>query len=367
MQLRMGMRWLALGVMAVAGLHAGTLTYYQTNLVSDMPGVALYTDPNLVNPWGISMSASSPFWISDNHTGLSTLYNSAGTPQSLVVTIPPAGGGTPPGAPTGTIFNGNAGSFSGDKFIFSSEDGTITGWQGGPAATLRADNSTADAIYKGLAVANNGSGDLLYATDFHNGKIDVFDSSYNAVTVPGGFADPTIPAGFAPFNIQTIGGQLYVTYAMQDADAEDDTPGPGNGFVDIFDTNGNLVQRLVSNGVLNSPWGLALAPSGFGVFSGDLLVGNFGDGAINAFDPGTGAFLGALSGASGPLANEGLWALTFGNGGSGGDAHTLYFTAGPGGEEHGLFGAIAPVPEPTTLLLIGAGLLPIALARRRRK
>jgi uncharacterized protein (TIGR03118 family) len=258
------------------------------------------------------------------------------------------------------------------RFIFSTEDGTISGWASGTNSVLKADNSSADAIYKGLAIGGrdqaggyavspsptgSASGNLLFATDFHNGRIDVFNASFDLVNLPGSFADPTLPAGFAPFNVQNFGGQLYVTFAKQDADKHDDTPGVGSGFVDVFDMNGNLVKRLISQGKLNSPWGMALAPANFGDFSGDLLVGNFGDGAINAFDPATGAFVGALTADNGsPLVIPGLWALAFGHG-SAGDATTLFFTAGPGGEQHGLFGTLtagavasaSPTPQITTV------------------
>ena len=209
---------------------------------------------------------------------------------------------------------------------------------------LKADNSSTNAVYKGLAIGSNSSGNVLFATDFHNGKIDAFNASYAPATLTGTFADPNLPAGFAPFGIQNLGGQLYVTFAKQDADKHDDTPGVGSGFVDVFDMNGNLVKRLISQGKLNSPWGVAMAPANFGDFSGDLLVGNFGDGAINAFNPGTGAFVGALTADNGnPIVIPGLWALAFGNGSAAGDATTLFFTAGTGGEEHGLFGSLTAV------------------------
>jgi uncharacterized protein (TIGR03118 family) len=327
--------------------------YVQHNLVSDIPGMADNTDTNLVNPWGIATSATSPFWISDNHSGLSTLYNSSGTPLSLVVTIPPPSGGTPPAAPTGIVFNGNTNAFfvapnTAAHFIFATEDGTISGWASLSNAVLKADNSAGGTVYKGLALASSGGSPYLYASDFHHGKIDVFDTNFTAATLAGSFSDPGIPAGFAPFNVQEINGQLFVTYAKQDADAHDDVSGPGNGFVNVFDTSGNLVRRFASNGVLNSPWGLAWAPEGFGAFGSALLIGNFGDGRINAFDPASGTWLGRLEDAQGePFSVTGLWALIFGNGASGGDPHTLYFTAGiPGSgavEDHGLFGSLTPV------------------------
>lgn len=335
--------------------QATSTTFQQVNLVSNIPGLALQTDPDLVNAWGISHSATSPFWISDNGKGLSTLYNSAGTKLGLVVTIPPPAG-SPAGTtakPTGQVFNTttdfavtNGTTSAPSRFIFATEDGTISGWN--PTvdpthAILGADNSASGAIYKGLALGANASGNFLYAANFHAGTIDVFDKNFNQVQLAGSFSDPNIHSGFAPFNIQNLGGKLYVTYAKQDADREDDVAGPANGYVDIFDTDGNLLQRLATRGRLNSPWGLAFAPSSFGAYAGDLLVGNFGDGRINIVDPVTGEFIDQLRDTNNRFITiDGLWALIVGNGGNGGDANKVYFTAGPNDEADGLFGSLSP-------------------------
>jgi uncharacterized protein (TIGR03118 family) len=327
-------------------------TYHQHNLVSDVAGVADHTDPNLINPWGVAYGPDTPFWIAANHTGVSAVYDGNGVQMRTAVTIPTAAGGTPPASPTGIVFNSTADFIVGPnqpaRYIFATEDGTISAWNTGGAAVLRADLSASGAVYKGLALASAGTSSRLYAANFSAGRVDVLDGSFHPVTLAGAFADPNLPAGFAPFNIQNIGGRLYVTYALRDAVGLDDVPGPGNGFVNVFDPNGLLLMWLASGGPLNSPWGLALAPAGFGAFGGALLIGNFGDGHINAFNPTTGKWLGALENARGePLSIEGLWGLTFGNGGRAGDTHTLYFTAGiaSGGsvEDHGLFGSLASI------------------------
>lgn len=328
------------------------MTYGQQDLVSDLPGRADHLDPNLVNPWGIAAGPTTPFWISDAETGVSTIYDGNGVEARPPVTIPTAAGGTPPGHPTGIVFN-PTGDFlvapgAPAHFIFATEDGTISGWNSGNAAVLKVDLSPSGAIYKGLALAAAAGGNYLYATDFHNGKVDVFDAEFNPVALPGPFADPTLPAGFAPFGIHNIGGELYVTYALQDEDAEDDVAGPGNGYVNVFDPNGVLLRRFVSACRLNSPWGVVSAPAGFGGFAGAVLIGNFGDGRINAFHPATGDYLGTLLDAdTNPIQIPGLWGLIFGNGVRS-DSHALYFTAGIADgdsiEDHGLFGKFVPVP-----------------------
>jgi uncharacterized protein (TIGR03118 family) len=347
--------------------------YQQTNLVSDLAGVAEVQDPNLVNPWGMSSSSSSPIWVSDNGSDQATVYNGAGQP--VQVGAPPAQliVSIPSGAPTGQVFNPNsaAGDFGGARFIFASENGGIDAWSGGTAAATQL--TTASAVYKGLALATSSAGATLYATNFNSGKIDVFNSAFGPASLSGTFTDSNIPSDFAPFGIQNVGGNLVVTYALQDAAKHDDVSGPGNGYVDLYDANGNLLKRLVVGGVptspLNSPWGIALAPSNFGQFSGDLLIGNFGNGEINAFDPTTGAFLGTLDDASGsPIKILGLWGLLFGNGGGGGATDELFFTAGIPGpdsiEDHGLFGTLT-VPEPSTMALFMSGVVLLALRRRR--
>ncbi len=344
--------------------------FVQINLISDQANMARVTDPNLVNSWGIASTASSPFWIADNGTGLSTVYDSNGHPipasKPLVVTIPPPNGGTPPAAPTGIVANTtsgfvvSSGSGSGPAaFLFATEDGTISGWNpkaNGTNAILEVDNSASGAVYKGLALATTSSGSFLYAANFNAGRIDVFDSTFKPTTLAGKFTDPTgdIPANFAPFGIQLIGNQLYVTYAQQNAAKHDDVAGAGSGFVDVFDTSGNFVKRLTAHGNLNSPWGLAQAPALFGALSNAILVGNFGDGHINAYDPNTGALVGSLNNASGsPIVIDGLWGLRFGNGANAGDPLRLYFSAGPAGETHGLFGSLR-VNDPVQTFLQGS-------------
>ena len=328
----------------------GQNAFYQTNLVSDLVGMAQNLDTNLVNPWGIATSSSSPFWINDNGTGLSTVYKTSGQ-LALTVTIPPPAGTSNVAAPSGMIFNTTTNFPVGTnsaKFIFDTEDGTISAWASGSAAILEVDNSASNSVYKDLAEASFSGNTYLYAADFHNAAIDVFDGNWQRQPWQGAFVDTNLPAGFAPFSIKFIQGNLYVAYALQDDEGHDDVAGPGNGYVDVFDTGGNLLQRLISKGALNSPWAIIKAPLTFGPFGGDLLVGNFGDGKINVFNPVTGDWIDALKDTNGaPISIQGLWGLIYGNGGSGGVTGTLYFTAGIAGpgevEDHGLFGSFTPV------------------------
>jgi uncharacterized protein (TIGR03118 family) len=312
-------------------------------LVSDQPGVAPVTDPDLVNPWGLTSSAGSPWWVSDNGTDKSTLYNGAGAKQGLIVSV--AGG------PTGTVFNPTAGFAlpTGGKalFLFDGEDGIVRGWNGaqGTTAVVVKDRSDVGAIYKGLALADTPNGPRLYAADFHNARIDVFDDSFTLLH-DSGFKDRSLPKRFAPFNVQVIGNRVFVAYAKQDEKAEDEVAGRGLGRVDVYDLAGHLLGRIDGHGQLNAPWGLAIAPASFGTFAGDLLVGNFGNGQINAYRetrPGHLVHAGTLRGPDNHrLEIDGLWALQVSQGGNNGTAGQLFFTAGPDDESHGLFGTIAP-------------------------
>jgi uncharacterized protein (TIGR03118 family) len=347
----------AMGAPAQAGTFRGS--FHQTNLVSNIPGRAPLTDPNLKNPWGLSSSPSSPIWVSDNNAGVATLYNGAGQKVALTVNIP-APGNVPGGTPTGTVFNGTGdfvvsgpGGSGPARFLFVTEDGTVLGWN--PTADrnnaiLMFDRSTqtdsagdVGAVYKGLTNGSVGTANYLYATNFRFGTVEIFDTNFTLQNWAGAFVDSSLPAGYAPFGIQNIGGQIYVTYAKQDEFKHDDVKGLGNGFVDVYTTSGVLVSRLASGGTLNSPWGLAQAPSTFGNFHDAILVGNFGDGLISGFGT-DGSFRGQLkSETNGPIQNDGLWGLRFGNGGSGGDVNSLFFSAGLNDEQDGLFGKIDAV------------------------
>ena len=347
---------IAAGALVASGSAAGSDEngYTVHNLVSDQAGVADHQDPNLVNAWGIAANSTSPWWVSNNGTDTSTLYNGAGVaqfpPTPLVVSVS--------GGPTGTVANTNGSAFvisdgnghsGAARFLFATEAGTIRGWSPAvpppPLSTATfvgpndADQTGAGAIFKGLAIA----ADHLYATDFHNAKVDVFDSSFHLV--PGGFVDPKLPKGYAPFGIQALGANIFVTYAKQDADAADEVDGPSLGIVDEYSTSGALITRVAQHGRLNAPWGMAMAPDNFGEASGDLLVGNFGDGRINVFQPKENGTKfeseGQLRGTDGKsITIDGLWGIGFGNGAGSGDTDDLYFAAGPDGEHHGLFGEI---------------------------
>jgi uncharacterized protein (TIGR03118 family) len=332
-------------VIAPAALALGH--YKRHNLVSDQAGKADLMDPDLVNAWGLAFGPDTPAWVADNGTDVATLYTGdvAGSPVAKV----PLTVSIPGGAPTGQVFNGSnqfvvhAGSNSGPaNFIFSSEAGKITAWSQNvpPPTKARTVASVHDAIFKGLAIAKTGNGHRLYATDFHKGRVDVWNGSFDRVHRKGAFRDRKIPDRYAPFGIESVHGHIFVTYAKQDADAEDDVPGAHRGFVDVFDTKGNLLRRFASHGPLNSPWGIAKAPKGFGPASGALLIGNFGNGHINAYDPKSSQLLGPLENKMGhKLRIDGLWALKFGNGVIG-TPKTLLFTAGPDDESHGLFGHV---------------------------
>ncbi len=354
--------------LVAASAQTGTNAYIQHNLVSDVPGLADITDPNLVNPWGMSFSATSPYWISNHGKGNTTVYTNSSTTTGVtisttVVTIPPGAGGTSPSTPTGQVQNSTTGFLlaNGTKasFIFATEDGTVSAWNGGTTATVMIDNSAAGIVYKGMAIATNNGTPMLYMANFSYGVIDVLDTNFKLTSVPGGFGDANLPAGYAPFNIWNINNQLYVMYAKQDSTKKNDQPGVGNGVVNIFDLNGNLLQRLTSGGPLNSPWGVAVSGSGWGAFSNAVLVGNFGDGKINAFDPKTGNLLGTMQDPTGnAISIQGLWAISFGNGGSAGDPHYLYFVAGIFNgttTQHGLLGSLAPPAQVTVVQNAASG------------
>src|SRR5437773_2619621 len=331
---------LVLIAMSFTAAFARADTYSWTNFQSDIPGVAQHVDENLVNPWGMSVSPSGTIRVSDNGTGVSTLYHQDGTAVSLVVTIPTAARNRGVGNHTGQVFNGTPffqvtknGNPAPAFFIFVSEDGSISGRN--PTldqthAIIAVDNGTNNgtnrAVYKGATLGVANGHNFLFVTNFHSGHVETYNENFQQVN-PNAFADPGIPAGFAPFGIQNLNGHIYVTYALQNKERHDDVAGPGNGFVDVFDTSGNLIRRLISHGKLNSPWGLAIVED-------KLWVGNFGDGKINNYDPTTGAFIETLTKSDGtPLQFNGLWSLLpLGNG--------VYFTAGIADEAHGLFGLI---------------------------
>jgi uncharacterized protein (TIGR03118 family) len=323
-----------------------------TNLVSDGSVPAVTIDPQLINPWGIAFAPGNPFWVSDNNAGVVTLYSGAGSKIPLTVAVPPPAGGSGAGTPTGQVFNAGLKGFrvtNGTKtgsaiFIFDTEDGTIAGWAPNVDSThsfLGVDHSADGAVYKGLAFTQKPNGSFLYAANFRAGDVEMYNARFQMVKT---FTDPNVPAGYAPFNVAVFNGVLYVSFALQDSAKHDDVAGKGHGFVDVFSLTGVMKQRLVSGGFLNSPWGMTIAPTGFGRFTGDLLVGNFGNGVINAYDASTGDFKGALKDASGARVVIGdLWGLING-GAAGSDPTKVYFTAGVKKEAHGLFGSLTATP-----------------------
>ena len=327
--------------------------FQQVNLVSDVAGTAQHTDTGLLNPWGAAFVPGQPFFIVENARGKAGVFDPSGTPSlPIAVAVPPSTFGAPPSKPSGVVFNPISQDFlvrgTPAQFLFTAEDGTVSTWasingNNPTAAILAVDDSASGAIYKGLDIVNPACcREYLALADFSRGFINTYDVSFSLLDTPGPFKDPNLPAVYAPFNIHQIGTQVFVTYAVQDASGTNPVPGAGNGIVDIFDQQGNFIRRFASNGRLNAPWGIALASANFGRFSNDILIGNFGDGTINAFDPTTGNFMGQLTDQSGKaIVNPGLWALVFRDDGLG-SPDTLYFTAGSSGEDHGLFAAISP-------------------------
>jgi uncharacterized protein (TIGR03118 family) len=359
-------------VLCLPAARAQANSYKQTNLVSDTQGLAPVIDPNLVNPWGICIIPGEPFWIADNASpmGVTSLYNTAGAIQGAFTIAPPAGSSNP-ATPTGCVGN-SAGGFtlsgSSSIFIFDTEDGTISGWTGGTSSILAVDNSAKPAIatgavYKGLALVTNSSGSFLLATNFRSGQVEIYDTTFQQTQVlgAGAFNDPAPPAvptgsgspGYAPFGVRSITvnntPMIVVTYALQDTPMHDPLKIPGSGFVDLFSTNGTMVRRITADSHLNAPWGIVIPPAGFGgSLAGDLLVGNFGDGAINAYNFSTGAFIDQMKDSTGaPILNASLWDMVFGGGGAqSGDPNTMYITAGLTNEMHGLFAAITANATP---------------------
>ena len=350
------MKRLSMFVLLALLVHAAPAiarnSFKEVDLVSDLSGRAAHLDANLINPWGILAGPEGRVRVSAANAGLSTIYSASGIKLTPTITIPPAGSGSP----TGLVPNRSgsdfvvtsAGKSRSSRLIFASEDGSISGWN----PQVDANNailavSTPDGVYKGLALGRKGKQSYLFAANFHAGTVDVFDGHFAPVSWPGAFLDPALPAGYAPFNIANLDGRLYVSYAKQKPDRHDDEAGPGFGYIDVYTSGGQLQGRLVSAGPLNAPWGMALAPEGFGSFGGALLVGNFGDGVINVFNPKTGRFLGHLNDGSGnAISIEGLWGLAFAKSGESelevDESPTLYFSAGIEDESHGLLGTLSP-------------------------
>jgi uncharacterized protein (TIGR03118 family) len=345
---------LVIGATSQSAMAQNAQHYTQTNLVSNRASLAPTVDSNLVNPWGLSRSSRSPWWVSDNGTGLATLYNGTGVVQSLVVTIPPGSTDSKMGTPTGTVFNGDANAFQiipgkAAAFLFVTEDGTVSGWNPGVSPVPQIMVNQKGSVFKGATIAtaetSNGPQSLLYVADFRKGQVEVFDTNFKPVHLSEErFDDERLPKGYAPFNIQNIGGNLYVAFAKQGSDKHDEQTGAGFGFVDVFSPRGRLLSRLEAGPWFNAPWGLALASSDFGSHSHDVLVGQFGSGEILAFDAVTGRFRGKLQDANNnPIHIDGLWAIAFGNDASAGPATTLFFTAGPDDESNGVFGTVTAI------------------------
>jgi len=345
---------LGTAVVSVSQPSSGQQTSYkQTNLAADQAGVGNHTDSQLSNPWGIAFVPGSPFWIANNNGGTATLYDGQGVKQATVVGIPTASvSPCSPGCPTGVVANNTTG-FGGGFFIFDTEDGILASWNGAGSAATVIDSSTMSAVYKGLALLNNASGNFLLAANFHSGAIEVYDHNFNPATLSGGtFTDPGLPAGYAPHGVHVVNNVVFVTYAMQDAAKHDPVVGVGLGVVNLFQPDGRFMRRMATGGTLNAPWGVAASSASFGAFSNDVLIGNFGDGTISAFDT-AGTFLNQLTGSNGRvIANPGLWEMVFGAGGTG-DPNTLYFTAGGSTQTHGLFGTLVPSAAAGTDFALG--------------
>lgn len=335
----------------VACVAAQTNAYQQTNLVSNLPKTASHTDRNLVNPWGIAFIPGKPLFIADNQQGVVRVYDAEGNDQLPVLfgIFPPAGD-TSPSTPSGIVVNPTSDfvlNGAPSQYLIAAQDGTISDWASEDGdfpefAAQPINNSAGGAVYTGLAVLTPACcAPFLAVANFHSGFVEPYTSFFAPLAPPGPFSDPALPPGYAPFNIQVVGNQVFVTYALQDAKKHDPVVGAGRGIVSVFDMEGNFIKRFASNGILNAPWGVAMASANFGLFSNDILIGNFGDGTINAFHPSTGKFLGRLKTKTGkPIVNSGLHGLAFGNGGTG-DPNTLYFTAGTNQQHDGLFGAIS--------------------------
>ncbi len=320
--------------------------YSWRNLQSDIAGVARHVDPNLINPWGIDASTLGTIWISDNGAGVATVYNQDGTATGQVVNIPPSASNGAGANPTGLVRNDSAffritknANTQPSTFLFAAEDGSISGWNSAvdPSnAVLAVDHGASGAVYKGATIGVTTTHTILYVTNFYSGKVEMYDENFNRLDTASTFNDPNLPAGYAPFGIRNFSSQIFVTYALQNPSRHDDVPGAGHGFVDVYDTSGNLLRRLLTDSRLNSPWGLAAGPAVFGKFNGGLYVGNFGDGKINVYDPNTGAFLGTPRQTDSTILQfDGLWDLLFLN-------NQLYFSSGIADEDHGNFGVIFP-------------------------